>query len=255
MVAHSAEVREKLLELQRSYLAHLPDEVHAAEALIGALQRNITDEDALTGLYRLMHKLNGSGMTFGFPEVSKYASAAEHKVQTLMHQNSSPNQDELDSILASVSALKDQVEVLSQPEEVTVAAAASRFTDGDQPEAKSIAVLSVDQDISEELVEQLQYFGYTAFAISRLGDLADKQPEPPPTAVILDLDSADPVAEQWKEISADVPLIGPATPVVFVSSDSDMNSRLRAIRAGGDAYFVKPVNRVCPEFCVSGGFR
>lgn len=242
MAAPSTEVREKLLELRRSYLAHLPEEVNAAEVLIEALQQNFTDEDALTDIYRLMHKLNGSGMTFGFPEVSECASTAEHRVQTLMHRDSAPSQAEINSIQASVSALRGRVEILSQPEDVTVAAAVPRFSHGDQSESRSIAVLSNDPDISEELVEQLQYFGYTVFPISRLRDLADKQRETPPTAVILDLDSVDPIAEQWKEISADGQVIRPATPVVFVSSETDINTRLRAIRAGGDAYFIKPVN-------------
>ena len=68
------EIQDKLKELQDEYLKRLPNELHDAQALWSAVRLDGSDSQSLESLYRLMHRLNGSGTTFGFPDISHTAS-------------------------------------------------------------------------------------------------------------------------------------------------------------------------------------
>lgn len=69
--------QERFAQLRHAYLARLPALLAEIEALAGRAPA----PEALDGLYRHLHKLAGSGGTYGFPELSERASALEARVR------------------------------------------------------------------------------------------------------------------------------------------------------------------------------
>jgi HPt (histidine-containing phosphotransfer) domain-containing protein len=77
------DINEKLASLKQAYLDGLPaklDEVEAAAGAVmaaGAGPLSGQGQEALETLKQLVHKLAGSGGTFGFPGISEAAEKAE----------------------------------------------------------------------------------------------------------------------------------------------------------------------------------
>ena len=65
---------EAYRELQREYLAELPTAIADLRQNIEAMRRG---EDVVAELRTGFHRLAGSGGSYGFPEISEIARAAE----------------------------------------------------------------------------------------------------------------------------------------------------------------------------------
>ena len=74
-----AQQDEAYRELQREYLDELPRSLAALRADLAAFRRG---EETLPALKTGLHRLAGSGGSYGFPEISEIARAAEHFVMT-----------------------------------------------------------------------------------------------------------------------------------------------------------------------------
>ena len=113
------------------------------------------------------------------------------------------------------------------------------------PEAiapRRIFVVEDDLNLAEELKTQLSYFGYevTVFNTLKAFRLALQQTDA--VVVLMDVtfpgDSIGGVKLMHElQQGREVPV-----PVVFLSSHDEFNTRLEAVRAGGIAYLIKPVN-------------
>lgn len=113
------------------------------------------------------------------------------------------------------------------------------------PEAiapRRIFVVEDDLNLAEELKIQLSYFGYevTVFNTLKAFRLALQQTDA--VVVLMDVtfpgDSLGGVKLMHElQQGREVPV-----PVVFLSSHDEFNTRLEAVRAGGIAYLIKPVN-------------
>lgn len=105
-----------------------------------------------------------------------------------------------------------------------------------------IYVIGNDPGIAHDLASQINYFGYDARVLSHPSEVGAAVANQPPSALIMELALAEPPlggAEALARIQA-----GRTTPlpVIFLASRGDLNTRLRAVRAGGHAYFTQPVD-------------
>lgn len=78
------ETENNLKILRQSYLEGLPDEIKTAEQLWEKLRARSEDRESLDTFYGLIHRLNGSGTTFGFPRISKIASSLEAVLRNIV---------------------------------------------------------------------------------------------------------------------------------------------------------------------------
>jgi len=68
--------------LRKEYLAHLPAELEALEKLAHGLGGVDADRPLLDEIHQRLHKLTGSGGTFGFSDLSAQARILDYKVKT-----------------------------------------------------------------------------------------------------------------------------------------------------------------------------
>lgn len=235
-MAQETGISNDLDKLRQGYLDSLPDEIKLMDSLWDGIQHDPKNRDSLYDLYRLVHRLNGSGTTFGFPEISKIASLVEATLQSMMNTPDPPSDLPKSKVTAGVNALKAYVADLLR---VQRGDSTEDSATADQIEISlEIFILEYDPEETANLRQQLKYFGYSVRSSSRIEELRQGKA---PAVLIVDLDCFidAPIAYEALMLiqqRQEVPI-----PMITLSSQGDMTNRLQAVRAGSNAYFMKPV--------------
>lgn len=242
MSAQQEEIHDKLKELKDDYLKRLPDEMKEAQALWAAVREDGSDAESLNSLYRLMHRLNGSGMTFGFPDVSHTASVVERVIQEVVNNGEMPSPGHGVEIEAGLQQMNETIARLFKSMTAQEAAEESVEEVADEEENLLAEVFIFEAEGGEEsndLKQQMQYFGYTVRSVSRIDDIRNAMPNP--AVLIVDLDDLSDSPLAFEALSVARAANDTTMPMITISSRNDMTTRLQAVRAGSDAYFLKPV--------------
>jgi diguanylate cyclase (GGDEF)-like protein len=104
-----------------------------------------------------------------------------------------------------------------------------------------------DNESSEEhkeLINQIGYFGYEVTTFTNIMDLKVSLHDSTPTAVLMDVVFKNGELRDAKFISEFHQMLPANVPLILFSEYDDLSSRLQAVRAGGVAYFTKPVDIV-----------
>lgn len=204
-----ADFQAQLAALREAFAADLPGRLEALRAAWAA------DRDAgeATRTHFLAHRLAGSAGTFGYAALAQGARELERLLKAPAEEGRAPTGEEAaraDRLLTALGPLAPgALEPAAPPAPPPTALPRIGF-DPTGPE-------------DEVLGRQLEALGYRMVPLLPDG--------PVPDALLLDADGPLPPA-----------LPGLAAPRVFLSSQSDMASRLRALRAGGQAFFARPTN-------------
>ncbi|MCD6476463.1 MAG: diguanylate cyclase [Anaerolineaceae bacterium] len=94
----------------------------------------------------------------------------------------------------------------------------------------------------EQIKHQIEYYGYSVKNFQSIDELKDAIREETPAAIIMDIifpegDYAGTATIEEIQATFNHPL-----PVIFISSQDTMKSRLNAVHANGSAYLTKPVD-------------
>jgi diguanylate cyclase (GGDEF)-like protein len=242
MFASNNDIQAKLSVLRDAYAEQLPAKIEEIESYRQkCISGNNDAGEAIIVLHRLLHSLAGSGATFGFPELGQQARNIEQMLKMWMNNEVEPDDEELDNLSALLNQLSE-LAVSPQTEESTSAAvpgASLRTID----EARSlIYILEDDVEMAENLAIQLKHFGYQVKTYVNSKELLGALDRKLPVAVISDimlpegeLAGIEAMRKYRKEHPTNLP-------VIFMSTCDDFKIRLEAVRAGGEAYFTKPVN-------------
>ena len=236
------DISQKLKELQQNYLSQLPQDISTADDLWNTVRQNPKEEDALQALYRLMHRLNGSGMTFGFPMVSEIAGTLERALQEIINQDLPATSDQLKHINLVFQTLKTRITELEYepPPQDRIEPFVAPLPSEPVDDMMSIVLVTTDTDIEQDMAHQLEYFGYTVHLLPKLADLGPMLKDTPSTALILDVDTVEGMSAGFETVRAIQNTR--KMPIIFLSAQDVLTTRLQAVRAGGSAYFTKPVD-------------
>lgn len=233
-------VAEQLARLREDYRSRLPAELAALRSLIDRLCGGEVDRATLDELHHGLHKLAGSGGTFGLANLSAQARALEQRVKRWLGED-----------LNDVSAAARQTlatDVLALAQEATGGTPALEIA---SPEIREVAVdgqavkiwlIEDDLPLSQELKQQLESFGYAVLTFGRISDAETAAQTQRPDMLIMDV-----MFPQQGENATEVLGLRPtlralACPLLFVSSNDDFESRARAARLGAGGYFLKPLD-------------
>ncbi|TAN44757.1 MAG: diguanylate cyclase [Nitrospirae bacterium] len=248
MSLKKVDINDKLKQLAEAYAGQLP----AKAEEIGAFFENIMTGKGghdIKGLCRLVHTLKGSSASFGYLEVRQAALSLEECLKNWDSKGALPDNDSANGIRRLISLLG---EACSAP-----AISASTAVNGPQPLSSGVAlskekagtddsrlvyVVEHDQDQLDNLARQLKQFRYDVRAFTSLQSMRDEALKLSPAVIIVDIVSPEGTfsgTDTIVEINKDRAL---PVPVVFISGRVDIEARIEAVRAGANAYFVKPVN-------------
>ncbi len=110
MTENPKDINERLQELKRAYVNSLGAKIEEVEAAVQAAGDDPLSGqglEALDALKQLVHKLAGSGGTFGFAEISDTAERAETACDAMLE---TPSMDRWRSIEGHLEELRNAVE-------------------------------------------------------------------------------------------------------------------------------------------------
>lgn len=94
---------EVMRGLRRDYLKGAPQRLDEISALLRSLENG--DAASLDQLRRALHKLAGSGGSYGFDEISKTARAGEHLAKALLDKGGAPAEADVAELARHVGNL------------------------------------------------------------------------------------------------------------------------------------------------------
>jgi diguanylate cyclase (GGDEF)-like protein len=250
--------RNKIARLRASFIAQLPQRLAQARDLHAALfaPEAAGRPEAAAELHRLLHSLKGTGGSLGLRALAEEAARGETLAVQLAEDLALATASNGRELLRTLEALEQQTcALIENPADTGTAegeltpafelsarplAGAGGKTAGSK--ARLIYLCDDDPVQVKHLAAQLQCFGYRTASFTEPAALRAAILRQPPHAMIMDIifpagESAgtDTVADLNRELAERVP-------TVFISARNDFDARLRAVRAGGAAYFPKPVD-------------
>ncbi|MBW4649107.1 MAG: diguanylate cyclase [Kastovskya adunca ATA6-11-RM4] len=249
------DVQEQLDNLRQRYTQHLPERVEQVAATWNQWlqgQQTASEEEAISyvsTLHHLTHRLAGSSATFGCNQVYDAARTMEMFCKSILEGSkvlTTQQQVEMGSLLATLRsaaiaqlASVDKVDFpelpLTQPEYPQIIESVSESHD------RLIFLVEDDLELAQDLALQISCFGYRVQSFSEFSEFEKALAQTTPAAAIVDVVFPEEKLAGPKTIAAIQQAREQPLPVLFISCRSDLMARLQAVRAGGQAYFSKPI--------------
>ena len=233
------EVLAKLAQLRHDYLKHLPEELAVLQSMGEGLSGDEEDRVDLQAIYQRLHKLAGSGGTFGLKTLSADASSLEQRVKSWLVNSTvtldTPTRQQLAMDLAALMNTLAQAEM---PVPVILPNSHSL------PLGTSISIWLVDDDImlGKEIAQQLESFNYQVRHFERLADAEASAEKESPDILLTDV-MLEQEGINATETLAHLPNLSSLNcPLLFISSFDDFSSRMRASKLFAAGYFLKPLD-------------
>lgn len=243
MVDAEAAIAAELKKLRNTYLDRLPTEIGELKMLAENLTGSEAERAQLEELFQRLHKLAGSGGTFGLPILSTRSRSLEQQAQAwLAGSLDEVRVESLRDFAASVAAL---LNTLSEVQSTVTSSALSGVDM--RPDAEmALQVWLVEDDIllGKELTRLLEPFGFEVRLFTQISEAesaaAAKMEQP--DILIMDVLFAQ-EKENATEVLTNRPvLVALGCPLIFVSSQGGFQSRVRAARLGAEGYLLKPLD-------------
>ena len=239
----SDSLQEALHALEVMFAAKLPSKLLEIEDALNQFILQPKNTETLALLHRLLHNMSGSAGTFGFDELGMQSRRLELRLKPLL-AGVTWSASELTSFAVDVRAyLSTALPVMDNKGEPSQ----EKNADGvslEDTSSRLIYLMDDDPLLTEAITLQLQHFGYEVVLFNQLKDLSDALHARTPEVLVVDLGFPEgrfAGAEEIERIRQSGHL---NSCIIFISNSSSFESRLHAVRAGGDGYFTKPIDIV-----------
>lgn len=245
---------KRMDELQIAFVAKLGEKVKELSRLILLLQVNLPlqdkeNQELLTQINQLSHSLSGSAGTFKQTSVYTKAKAMETLSNDLLTSNDSVIGSSWYKLLIElISALRADVRISGRPSivenfpRITLSENKNEINPSSL-ESQTCTVIVVDDDelLVSLIKEQAKHFEYSVIPLLSTEDLEAAIEKHKPMAILMDVifpDAKHSGIEIINQLKAKNKI---HCPVIFMSNRCDVEVRLDALRAGSDAFIVKPI--------------
>lgn len=240
-------LHSKIVQLRKKFIEQMPGRVEEALHFLAILRVNPNQSTTAADLHRFLHSIKGTSNSFGFEELGAIAASAEHLAARLLETPANVSAEfwgELAEVLSNISMSTEALcrQGASSPQGHDASPfELSPVDDGKGAGDRLVYICDDDPLQLEQLATQLQCFGYHTVTITDPAELDMVMEAKRPSAVIMDIvfpngvSGTDVLAAIKHKMDCPVPAI-------FISARDDFEARLNAIKAGGEAYFHKPIN-------------
>jgi diguanylate cyclase (GGDEF)-like protein len=235
--------KDKLQRLRDSFAEQLPRKVAQIRESWNAVQGLGGNAEEMKQFLLMLHTLAGSAPSFGF----KALGVAVREIETILkglEGNSPPSQAVKGKIGTKLQELSAATGICAEAA-VVPSGMLQVGSRNDTAEETNRLIFIVDDDtaLAEHLAVQIGCFGYKVRFFTELKDMKKALMMSAPAVIISDMSfpegnfaGAEAIMELKRDYSdcADIP-------VIFMSQRNHLEARLKAVQAGGKAYFLKPV--------------
>lgn len=238
----------QLVLLQKAFAASLPEKFSRLKALLAQCDTAFNaqlplPEATRRDLHLVVHSLAGSSGTFGFAALGNAAHALEEKLATLFTGTAPMEATHRQQLAAGIAALETAAQTPpTQPGAGSNVLATAREAAAARHGTGIVYLVEDDIALAENLAAQLAHFGYRTRLYARPEDVVREAHCILPIAIIMDIGFPENPLAGPHAAGGEIREHFKGVPVLFLSGRGDFAARLEAVRAGGVAYFTKPVD-------------
>jgi len=241
MTETTAPPKDRLQKLRDSFAAQLPGKIAIIKESWEQVKALGAQSEETRQFGLMLHTLAGSAPSFGFKEIGLIVREMEKLIKGI-EENEKPTQEIRNKIATKIDELTSSTGFQAQQEPAKagasqVAAPAVNVENLN----RLVFIVGSDSVLAEHLATQIGYFGYEVRFFTDLASVNTAVLTAVPAVIIADISfpegdfaGADAVIQiRHKDC--------PNTPVIFLSQRNHLVARLKAVQAGGEAFFLRPV--------------
>lgn len=232
------EFHSQLERLRQQFAASLPDQARKLQHIWSHLRHLNWSEQGITALEQFAHKMAETSTSFGFAELRQKAVQLECFIGDMKSLGRHFGGPEYTQIEELVNQLIDALS--TQPRQDAISASVPEG----HPEAREKIIFLIDPDRTlaalccaylREAGFNVEYFDNPQSCMQRL--YLDS-----PDVILMDPDFEGAGLQALGNLHKIKALLLQNTPIVLMSGRTDLNAKLRSLRAGSTDYLVKPVD-------------
>ncbi|KAA3654253.1 MAG: diguanylate cyclase [Proteobacteria bacterium] len=231
---------DSLAAIRDQFLASLPLQIAHLRTTLDTLGNaaNDTERQAiLRQAHVTAHSLAGTAGTFGYPALGSAARTLEFSLREALEAPDTPVVP--DPYAAHVDSLVFQADAAARERPPPVRP--PPLPPRPHAHAGSVILIEDDPALANRLGAYLHHFGYEVRHFDSATAFAAAAPSlPPPTALLID-NALPEGALAGIQAAIARPDSMRDTPMLFMSANDSQAARIGALRAGGQAYLLKPV--------------
>lgn len=238
-IINTMEFQEKIQAIAAAFVQLLPKKTNEIDTLWHALEKQ-WNQEVLQNLHRLLYNLVDESKTFGHSELNRLSSSIEKLLKHALQSESPPDTAQIDAIQQQFVELK---QLLTQPMQTKNLADYNQKDVLVNPQASNtIFVVEDDVEAAQELALQLRYYGYEVEVFNHLDKFSAAIQSCAGAIVLMNVEFPEDQMGGIHFMEQAQRELKQQAKVIFISGDDTLSYRLGAVRAGGVAYFTKPIN-------------
>ena len=237
---------EQINTLTEAFLTQLSEKWGKIETNWMIIRRHGWQADAARKISHLIHDLASSADALGFNQINQTAVEVDQELEKAIGDSQELENDSyLDGLTMLVENLRqaiyfDRQISLAELEERMRSAASSTLREARA--GRLVYLVEEDPLQAEELSAQIGFFGYTVETLSSLEEMKAAVQQGSPIAILMDITVPEGDMAAYETIISLRQTGLELPPIIFICVNDQFHLRLQAVRAGGEAYFTKPVD-------------
>lgn len=242
----TAGIRQRMTALRRAFVERIPVELQVIRDLRDHLHHTDWAEAKLAQATKAVNSFTGAATSFGFDDLGEAARVLGLALRDVVPDQLRRDREQRARLEAQFEALFNQpLPDARHLDPIEMPSAEGHVIARDGEQAKRIFVLDDNLLVCRQLADQIGLFGYSVECFADFAAFSEAFRAKPCDAVIVDFDFSDRDGSGTTRIDGLLHGTAVPPPMLVMSSHDDIGSRLRAVRAGGCRFLVKPL--VVPE--------
>lgn len=237
------EFRNHLAQVRQQFAASLPERARRLDEIWSHLRHLNWSAQGITTLQQFAHKLTEAGTSFGFPELHQAAQQLDNFITELNDLGRSFGGQEY-------TQLEDHISNLSQTMARTAKGTAQLNPLAPSPnplsypeaQGKTLFLIDPDRILAALCGAYLRSAGFIVEYFDNPHSCMQQLYLDTPAAILMDPDFERSGLQALGNLHQIKALLPPNTPIILMSGRTDVNAKLRALRAGSSDYLVKPLD-------------
>ena len=227
-----ADIKKSLEILREDYKNKLPDKINQ----INEMWQNLLDNpnlDNVTLFHFKIHNLHGASGTYGFTQLSEHAKSIENLIKPLLDKP-----DQINQISTQVTDLLKSLSSQIDREDKNFHIFESVDIEGSVSVNRSIYLLDDDLNWGRDLSTKIAAFSYQMQKFENVDLFIEHLTKQNPGVLIINIKLVDEKLHEY--LIALKEKTETKIHIAFISNSGEFSLRLKAVRMGGEAFFIKP---------------